>query len=234
MWKLVPPRAGKTPYWYVRGLYCGIRLDRSTGTADEAAAKRIIATWRKQAERGEFAREEGPTFLTAATAYLHAGHSNKHLRPILERWRKKMLHEIDQVAIDRLAGKLYPHATAATRNRQVYTPVMAILHHVGDERRFKRPKGAQGKKRTFWLRPPETFRLLDAAAEVDPELGILCTLLNYTGLRLGEALALLVHDVDLSRQFAYIPNTKTGTFSNRPNALACLVKVISPEAPKAT
>jgi hypothetical protein len=46
-WKLIPPRPGKTPFWYVRGKYLGIALDNSTGTPDERAAKRILKTWRE-------------------------------------------------------------------------------------------------------------------------------------------------------------------------------------------
>ena len=48
MWKLVPPRPGKTAAYYVRGKYLGIRLDHSTGTGEKVAAKRVLATWRKQ------------------------------------------------------------------------------------------------------------------------------------------------------------------------------------------
>src|SRR5215813_8308240 len=52
-----PPRKGKTPYWYIRGKYLGIALDDSTGATEERAARRIIKTWREQAERGEFRKQ---------------------------------------------------------------------------------------------------------------------------------------------------------------------------------
>jgi integrase len=217
MWKLVPPREGKTKFWYVRGTYCGIRLDHSTGTGEERAAKRIIATWRKQAERGEFklgqSEPEGgaPTFARAAIAYMKAGGECKFLEPILKAWPAKLLAEIDQIAIDTLAAQLYPNAPASTRNRQVYTPVSAVMKHIGLERKIKRPKGWRGNRRTFWLKPEPTFALLEAATAIDAEFGIFCTLLNYTGLRLGEALALTVENVDLSRGYAYVPDTKTDT-----------------------
>lgn len=215
MWKLVPPREGKTKFWYVRGKYCGIRLDHSTGTGEERAAKRIVATWRKQAERGEFRIGQpepdggAPTFARAATAYMKAGGESKFLEPILRAWPAKLLADIDQIAIDALAAELYPDAPASTRNRQVYTPISAVLKHVGVERKVKRPIGWRGNKRTFWLKPEPTFALLAAATEIDAEFGIFCTLLNYTGLRLGEALALTVENVDLSRGYAYVPTTKT-------------------------
>jgi hypothetical protein len=42
--------------------------------------------------------------------------------------------------------------TASTKNRQVYTPVSAILKHIGIEKKIKRPTGWRGNKRTFWLK----------------------------------------------------------------------------------
>jgi integrase len=215
-WKLVPPREGKTPYFYIRGKYLGIALEKSTGTSDRTAANRILATWRKQAERGEFQikREAEParaTFLAAAVAYMEAGGERQYVMPILEAWRERPLDEIDQIAIDTLASQLYPSAPASTRNRQVYTPISAILKRAGIERKIKRPKGWRGNKRTFWLRPEPTFALLDAARALDPEFGIMCTVLNYTGMRLDECLSEMVCErVELDRQHAYIGDTKTG------------------------
>jgi integrase len=213
MWKLDAPRPRRSPNWYIRGTYLGIALDRSTGTRDRQAAARILATWKKQAERGEFSqpgKDNAELFLSAAKAYLLAGGEGKFVRPICEKWSAKATADIDQVAIDTLAQELYPTATAATRNRQIYTPVSAILKHVGIEKKINRPKGWRGNKRTTWMNPDDTFRLLAAATELDPELGILCTLLNYTGMRLSEALGLMCDKVELARDFAYIPDTKTG------------------------
>ena len=55
-WNLVPPRPGKTLYYYIRGKYLGIALDNSTGTPDRRAATAILNTWKRQAERGEFSQ----------------------------------------------------------------------------------------------------------------------------------------------------------------------------------
>lgn len=216
-WKLVPPRKGKTPYWYVRGKYLGIALDDSTGTTEERAARRILKTWREQAERGEFRKKPSAeptpaTFLSAAVAYMQAGGERQYIQPLLAKWGEKPLTEIDQIAIDALAAELYPNATAATRNRQVYTPVSAILKRAGIEHKIRRPKGWRGTKRTFWLQPEPTFRLLEEAGALDPEFGILCTLLNYCGLRLGEALdEMICERIELQREFAYVGDTKTDT-----------------------
>src|SRR5262249_29619671 len=152
-WKLIPPRPGKTLYWYVRGKYLGIALDHSTGTAERRAASTILNTWRRQAERGEFPGQQpapavaGATFLSAAVAYMQAGGPAQYIEPVLKKWGEKPLAEIDQIAIDTLAAQLYPNAPASTKNRQFYTPVSAILKRAGIERKIKRPKGWRGSKR---------------------------------------------------------------------------------------
>ena len=213
-WYLSSPRKGRSPHWYIRGKYLGIAIDRSTGTSERQAAARILATWKRQAERGEFSQPTDKAspelFLAAAKAYLLAGGEGKFVEAICERWSAKLLSEIDQIAIDTLAEEVYPDATPATKNRQVYTPVSAILKHVGVEKKINRPRGWRGTKRTVWLKPDDTFRVLEATAKVDAEFGVFCTVLNYTGLRLSEGLGLLCERVELAREFAYIPDTKTG------------------------
>jgi integrase len=213
-WYLSSPRKGRSPHWYIRGKYLGIAIDRSTGTSERQAAARILATWKRQAERGEFSQPTDKAspelFLAAAKAYLLAGGEGKFVQPICEKWATKLLADIDQIAIDTLAEELCPNATAASRNRTIYTPISAILHHAGIEKKIKRPKGWRGEKRTTWLRIDETFRLLEAAREIDAEFGIFCIVLNYTGLRLGEALGLECDKLELAREYAYVPDTKTG------------------------
>src|SRR5262245_26810673 len=215
-WKLIPPRPGKTKVYYVRGTYLGIRLDHSTGTGEADAAKRILATWRKRAERGEFsegrrADKSAPaTFVNAATAYMRAGGSGQYLEPILKAWKDLLATDIDQIALDTLAAELYPKGSAATRNRQVYTPVSAVLKHVGIEKKFRRPRGSQGNKSTSWLEPDQAFAVLDAADAIDLEFGLLCEILLYTGMRLDEALTRHLRHLRLDRAFLYLTDSKTG------------------------
>lgn len=215
-WKLVPPRPGKTRFYYVRGKYLGIALDDSTGTDEFRAAKTILATWKRQAERGEFRRKRQPlergeaTFLQAAVAYMQAGGEGDYVEPILNAWGEKPLSEIDQIAIDTLADVLYPNAQPTTKNRQFYTPVSAILKRAGVERKILRPQGWRGSRSTSWLEPAQAFRLFAEADKIEREFGLLCRFLCYTGMRLGEALAVCLRDVRLDRSFVYLPDSKTG------------------------
>src|SRR5262249_40669963 len=102
------------------------------------------------------------------------------------------------------AAAIYPDATNATRNRQVYTPVSAILKHAGFETKLRRPKGANGEKRTTWLWPEQTEKLFAEAEKIDKEFAVLLVFLCYT----GEALALTCAELSLSERFAYVPTSK--------------------------
>ena len=220
--KLVPPRPGKSSYWYVRGSYLGKSLDRSTKATEERVAKLALKRWKEQIERGEYADSgvsSAPpaqlTFLAAAVAYMKAGGERKFLSPIIEMTGPHALNErpvstIGQATLDEAAAALYPRATAATKNRNFYTPVTAVLHHAGVERRFKRPKGWRGRRSTSWLEPEQAFALFRAADAIDAEFGLFCRCLLYTGMRLGEALAIRLRDVHLDQAMIYLPETKNG------------------------
>jgi integrase len=206
--KLIPPKPGKTPYYYVRGTHLGVALDRSTKTAERATAARFLKLWKDEIERGALARPGEPTFFDAAVNYMEQTGNERFVYPLIDHFGKRPLREITQQAIDEAAMRLYPKAQPATRNRQCHTVVSAILKHSGLDGKLKRPKGWRGTKRTDWMKQDEAFRLLDAAENVDPEFGIFLTTLLYTGMRLGEALALKVEHVELAEGFAYLPKTK--------------------------
>ena len=185
--KLVPPRKGKTPFWYVRGTYLGQFVDRSTKTDRKAVARKFIEKWQQEIECGEFADEGEPTFLSAAVNYLRHHGPARPVHRLIEHFGEKPLRQIDQAEIDAAALALFPSHSPATRNREVYTPVSAILKRAGIETKIKRPKGSRGRELTGWLWPEEAARLFKAADALDAEFGLLCRFLCYTGLRLKEA-----------------------------------------------
>ena len=106
--------------------------------------------------------------------------------------------------------ELYPRATPATRNRQVYSPVSAILKMAGVEIPLKRPKGASGVRRTFWLAPDQAERVLAAATARDAEFGLFLAFLLYTGCRLTEGLGADLESMSLAEGWAYLRETKNG------------------------
>lgn len=206
--KLIPPRAGKTPNYAIRGTHYGIYVDRTSGTPNRKDATKFLGKLKADIESGAYAPKGGKTFDDAALSYVRAGGERTYLKPITRHFKGVLLSDMDQAAIDEAAHKLYPDASPATRNRQVYTPVSAILKHAKVEFTVFRPKGSAGEIKTDWLRQDEAFRLFKAAHDVDPEFRTLLVLLCYTGLRLSEALRLRVEHVQISESFAFIPKTK--------------------------
>jgi integrase len=208
--KLVPPRAGKSPYWSVRGAYLGQHVDRSTKARKRAVAAKVLHQIEQEIESGQFFIAAEPDFASAALAYMNVGGERRFLTPLLKHFRTKPLREITQTEIDAAADKLYPNAMPATRNRQVYSPVSAVLKHAGMDYKLRRPKGSRGRIVTQWLWPEQAFAIFGAAAKLDPEFEVLLSFLCYTGCRLGEALQLTCNEVRLPESFAYVRTSKNG------------------------
>jgi integrase len=120
------------------------------------------------------------------------------------------LADIDQAAIDAAAVELFPAGTPATRNRKVYTPVSAVLHHAGVRIDLKRPKGAKGQVRTDFMTPEDAGAIIAAADQRDPAFALLLRFLLYTGVRIGEAMALRWEDTDLDDRLARVRTSKNG------------------------
>jgi integrase len=218
--KLIPPsKKRRTPFFSGRGTYLGVRVDRSTKTDRRVLAKRIIKQWERQIERGEYRTgkevEAAPqaqsgelTFAMAAVAYMNAGGERRVLGKALDQLGMKPVGAIDQATIDAGAVAAFPRGTAAYRNRNFYTPVSAVLKHVGIERPIKRPKGWRGKRSTAWLEPEQAFAVFKAADRLDREFGLFLRTLCYTGMRLGEAIAIRLRELNLKTQTIYLPETK--------------------------
>ncbi len=209
---LIPPKARRSPYWRVRGTELGHYLDRSTATCERRIAQKLLAQWRAEAQRRAVS---GPavaveTFAGAAMSYMRADRPARFLGPLIDHFTLTPLDQIDQAAIDAAAVALYPSASAATRNRQVYSPMSAVLKHAGRIGALRRPKGWRSTPRLHWLRQDDAFALLDAARAVDEHFGALCTFLLYGGCRLSEALRLEWSDVDLAGARALLRETKNG------------------------
>jgi integrase len=208
--KLYPPRRdkGNAPSWTVRGTYLGCYVNQSTGTRQKSLAEKIRRRLERDIESGVLTSKHERGFAAAAEAYMTAGGDNRFLRPLILHFRDTPLDQIDQVAIDNAAAQIYPHASMQTLNRQVYTPVIAVLRHIGVNNPFKRPKGWRSPKSVSWMEPPQAFAVLAAADGIDLEFGLFLSVLLYTGMRLGEAISIRLSQLDLEGQRIYVPKTK--------------------------
>ncbi len=141
---------------------------------------------------------------------MKSGGDRRPIGRLLNHFGEKPLRQIDQRAIEEAAVTLFPNHSPATRNREVFTPVSAILKHAGLDFKLRRPKNSRGRVIRRWLWPEQAWRVIDAAHKVDPELGLLCVMLLFGGLRISEQLAMLCDDVRLDEAFAFVPDSKNG------------------------
>lgn len=209
---LVPPNvARRRPYYRVRGTYLGVRVDRSTETSDKTKARQFLKGLETAIERGAFSERPQLTLAAAITSYVQAGGENRFLAPILKHFGKGALAaDIDQASADAAAAAIYPTRAMSTRNRQFYTPLLAVLHHAKLTPDITRPRGASGTARTVFLNANEIERVLAEAMREDAEFGALLTVLCYTGLRLSEGLRIRCEDVRLDEQVMICGTTKNG------------------------
>jgi integrase len=217
--KIIPPRNSKTKNLYIRGTYLGVSVDKSCGTDKRSVAKTILKRIEGEIESGEYQKAKtlspnAPTFLTAAIAYLEAGRRKRYIAKLIKYFGETPLSEINQQWIDKAAVALHPHASPATRNASVYTPVAAILHHAGVEIKVIRPKGAKGRIVTDWLYPEDASAIIVAADQINLRFAALLRVLLYTGLRLGEALAWTWNDLRLDEAAAWTRREKDGVESD--------------------
>ena len=215
--KLIPPRKGKSPNWSIRGMYLRIAVNRSAGTHRRSVAAKQLRDLEGRIERGEFPEKapapDAPTFLSAALVYLKARPQKRararNVGRLIKYFGDMPLASIDQVAIDAAAISMHPTASPSSRNAYVYMPMSAILHHAGIKIAVRRPKGFNGRVVTDYLNPADAFAVIRAAA-FDPEFALLLTFLLYTGVRVGEALALRPEDIRIEQKAAWVRTSKNG------------------------
>lgn len=198
--------------WHVRGTIAGQRVRQSTGLGDKRKADLYRARLETQAiERHTLGRQATLTFSQAALTYLEAGGEGRFMAALLDYFGPEfLLSDIDSDAVNRAAKAIYPDSAPATINRQLITPLSAVLNLAAEQglcpaRKLRRRREPKGRLR--WLTPTEAEALI---ASCEPRLMPLIIFLLGTGCRAGEAFALHRNDLHLDDGQAYISDTKTG------------------------
>jgi len=203
----------KSPNWYVRGTEAGISIFESTGTVERKEAE----AYRKKRRielyaTGALGVEQPTTFADAMSAYVLHGGEERFLDPLLEHFKEKPLAEIGQTEIDQCAHTLYPGCKAATLNRQVYGPMIAIMRQAAKS-------GAPGaslpilsmlkveKVPPVWTTDDYIRRLV---ALCKPRLAAFVMVMTTTGLRASEMLRQEPSDYALREGWVHIGKTKIG------------------------
>lgn len=198
--------------WHIRGTIAGQRVRESTGLDDRKAAEAFRA--RREHEL-TMRRALGPaatrSFAEAVVAYIEAGGEARFLGPIVAHFGPdRLVADIDLDAVNRAARALYPEAAPATVNRQLITPISAVvaMHcRTTGQRPPVFPRRPEPTGRVRWLTPDEAEALLAAC---DARIAPVVAFLLGTGCRTGEAFALDAAQLYLVTREAWIADPKNG------------------------
>jgi integrase len=217
--------------WYIRGTDAdGSPIFESTKTTrrDIAEAQRIKLEERLLGE-SVYGKKPFVTFGEAAISYLASGGKHRFLAnaktqepvgPFLK-FEASPLKKITQSDIDRAALEAYPDARPGTRNRQFYTPFVAVWNHAcrnewADYRKWKRPKKPKGTNVVTapsgraGSKPVAYERAAEFVLAMSPANAIVMTILFYTGMRPIELFAMDCSQVDVKGRWFTLPASKTG------------------------
>lgn len=217
--------------WWIRGTVHGQTIYEPTGTQQKEVAEAI----RAKREAGlisdhVFGPKATRTFAQAVESYWKAGGDNRFTGAVyddgtrdglLDHFYDTPLKDITQNDLDAAAAKLYPTAQPETRNRQCYTPFIAVWNHAvkngwADVRMWQRPRKPKGtnvvrlKSERSGTRPVDYERAALFVSKMSPAPAMLMTALFYTGLRPIEAFALTADDVSLENRWLVVRSSKTG------------------------
>lgn len=170
------------------------------------------------------------TFREAAESYLESGGSGRFLLDIkaddsesglMVYFGETRLIDINQKVLDEAAASMFPSAQPETRNRQCYTPFIAVWNHAvkngwATVRLWSRPKKPKGtnvvrlSKRRAGTFPVEYGHAARFVAAMSPAPAMAMTVLFYTGMRPIELFALEAQEVNVPGRWITLAKTKTG------------------------
>lgn len=229
MLKLI--RRPDSPHWHITGTLRGVRVRESTGTDSRPHAESILAKRQQEVlDRSVFGEKHTATFAEAVNLYLDLGGDARYLAPLVERWGTWRLASITPLEIARAGREIYGGCKPATLDRQLYTPVIAVLNgaaHAGlcPVPAIRRPKIERAKVQ------PSDDATIDALMAATGEIAFapgsrgearqkaararlraLCLMMSLTGCRVSEAVAVERRDVrlDASQPDVLFRDTKNG------------------------
>lgn len=199
--------------YYISGTYQGQRIRESLGTDKREEAQRLFEAKRKEIiDAIDTGTDRELKFATAATGYIEQDKDNRFLDVLIAEIGEDEIASFTSGYIQDIAKKLYPKAKPATRNRQVITPVLAVVNWAAERRmcapvlieRFSESKVAKRAINREWV---DKFR--EAAILCGhPNLGDMELFMFTTAARLGDVEALKWETVNLDEKTATLKKTK--------------------------
>lgn len=211
-------------YWHITGTLRGKRYRESTGTDSRPHAEAILANRQNEIlDREVWGEKRTALFAEAVLHYAQTGGETRFLKPLLDRWGADRIEDITAAKVSEAAQALFPGRSAATLDRQLYTPLNAVLRKAAKAelctlRTFDRPKVRRKPVKI----PPNIEVWLEAfLPKANPRLRAIALFMSFTSTRVSEACRLKWHDLDLANATALLGITKNG--KPRQVALAPLV-----------
>jgi integrase len=175
----------------------GVEVAKTRGEWIDPTLSRVtVGTWCRTwlAAQGQ---------LKPTTAVRYEGIVTRHVEPA---WGRVALAEVAPADVAAWLGRLTASGLAASTVRYVHRVLsLALAYAVLDGRLSRNP--AEGVPLPRAKARPKRYLTHDEVARLADECGpygVLVNVLGYTGLRWGEASALLVDDVDLMRRRIHI------------------------------
>lgn len=223
-------RAG-SPYYQITGTFRGVTVRQSAGTADFEYAEQLRLEIEKRImEETLHGAKAVATFGRIANLYLdqRKGSDDRFVKWLIDAFADTKAADITDEAVLKFCRERYPNASPATLNRQVYTPLIAILNAGADATpklcdvpKFKRP-AAVSKVVEYaddeWLGKFLSYRVKTSTDDPNGEkatfallrLQAIVLLLTTTGCRVAEACRLTWGDLDFKKGTALLARTKNG------------------------
>lgn len=198
--------------WWVSGTINGKRVRESTGHTDKKRAQQWASKRQWELEQvSVFGPESVLTFGAAMNYYIEGGGEQRFLMPLLDEWEHRLVKDIAPGDVIDLANKLYADAGAATKNRQVITPVMAIIRFNAQRGRCAPLLVKRFETKKIVKRRTATWEWVGKLAAVaKPKIVALALFIPNTAARIGDALKLKWGSVDLDKGEAVLLDTKNG------------------------
>lgn len=206
-------RRGKV--WHYRGTVgppgARRKLRGTCRTEVKAEAEAFItAKEAREWKRGVYGPEAVTTFAQAAIIYRASGKPTRFLDRVEDYWRDTPIREITPGQIRQAAISLYQQCSAATRNRQVIVPTVAIINHAAEAELCQKITVKRFPVETKVKKPVTWAWVTEFMSSSSAHLGALACFMFLTGARISEALSLRWTDVDFSTHSALIRQTKIG------------------------
>ncbi|PKA40408.1 hypothetical protein CWR43_27900 [Rhizobium sullae] len=203
-------KRGKVYYYTVT--IDGIQHRKSTGFTSKKQAQEYadekVAQLRLANLRGH---DVDMTIADASVKYTADGKDARFLEKIVEKWGQMKIRTIKPAWVREHAKDLYPNAVPSTLNRQVITPLQAVINHA-----YQAEDGRQIKIEKFDVGDVKKKKAVDASwhekfAEHALSFGMaaMARFMYETAARISEACRVQPEDVDLAARTVNLTKTKT-------------------------